>query len=91
VTLLAGVIAAAVELSGSGAGSVRVPANSLAVIDARTSTVVGSGPVGTRPGPVVFGAGSLWVANRDDQTVSRVDPSSLRTLHTFPLADPPDR
>ena len=90
VILLAAVIAAAVELSGSGSGSVRVPANSLAVIDPRTNTVVGSGPVGTRPGSVVSGAGSLWVANRDDQTVSRVDPSSLRTLHTFPLADPPD-
>jgi streptogramin lyase len=37
----------------------------------------------------VFGAGSLWVANLDDQTVSRVDPASLQPQHTFPLPDPP--
>ena len=31
-------------------------------------------PVGARPGPIAFGSGSLWVANLDDQTISRVDP-----------------
>jgi YVTN family beta-propeller protein len=89
VILLAAVVAAAVKLLASGTGSVRVPANSVAVIDPRTNTVVGSAPVGSQPGPVVFGAGSLWVANLDDQTVSRVDPRSLQLQHTFPLPDPP--
>ena len=30
------------------------------------------------PGAVAFGSGSLWVANLDDQTVSRIDPATLR-------------
>ena len=33
----------------------------------------GSISVGTRPGAIVAGSGSLWVANRDDQNVSRID------------------
>ncbi len=66
-----------------------MPANSVAVIDPQTNTVVGSGPVGSRPGPIVFGAESLWVANLDDQTVSRIDPGSLQTLRVLALPDPP--
>ena len=31
-------------------------------------------PSGRRPGAIAFGSGSLWVANRDDQNVSRIDP-----------------
>jgi DNA-binding SARP family transcriptional activator len=57
--LLAALVAATVRLSGSGAGSVRVSANSVAVIDPRSNTVVASASTGTRPGPIVFGAGSL--------------------------------
>lgn len=87
--LLAALIAAAVELSSSGPGSVRVPANSVAVIDPNSNKVVAFSPVGTRPGPIVFGSGSLWVANLDDQTVSRIDPSSLQTLRQLTLLNPP--
>ena len=57
--LLAALIAAAVKLSGSGSGSIRVPANSVAVIDPRSNSVVGSAPTGSQPGPIVFGSGSL--------------------------------
>ena len=87
--LLAALIAAAVMLSGSGAGSVQLIANSVAVIDARTNAVVGAVPVGIGPGAITFGAGSLWVANADEQTVSRVDPTSLRTVGTIAVGDPP--
>ena len=38
---------------------------------------------------IVFGSGSLWVANVDDQSVSRVDPTTLRTLRAIPVAGPP--
>jgi peptide/nickel transport system substrate-binding protein len=31
----------------------------------------------------------VWVANQDDQTVSRVDPATLATVRTISLADPP--
>ena len=79
VVLLAAVAAAAVTLSGSGSVSLRAGANSLAVIDPHSNTVVASRPIGVGPGAITFGFGSLWVANMDDQTVSRVDPATLQT------------
>jgi YVTN family beta-propeller protein len=87
--LLAALIALAAELSGSGAGTVRVAPNSLAVIDPATNHVVASAPVGARPGPIAFGSGSMWVANLDDQTLSRIDPQTLRILRTIPTTGPP--
>ena len=83
-------VAVAVSLAGSGPSTVRVAPNSLAAIDIRSDRVVGRAPVGARPGSVAFGSGSLWVANLDDQTVSRVDPRTLRTLgQQFAVAGPP--
>ena len=80
----------AVKLAGSGAGTVRVAPNSVAAIDARSDRVVGAAPVGTRPGAIAFGSGSLWVANLDDQTISRVDPGTLQTLQDDSrFAEPP--
>ena len=87
--LLAALVGAVIRLSSAGAGSLRVAPNSVAVIDPRTDSVVGAAVVGSRPGPIVFGSGSIWVANLDDQTVSRIDPRSLRPLHVFSLAGPP--
>ncbi len=87
--LLAALIAVAVTLAGSGASTVRVAPNSLAAIDTHSDRVTGAVPVGARPGAVAFGSGSVWVANLDDQTVSRVDPTTLRTLHTITVVGPP--
>jgi YVTN family beta-propeller protein len=87
--LLAALVVAVIRLSSGGGGSLQVAANSVAVIEPRTNSVVSSAAVGTRPGPIVFGSGSLWVANLDDQTVSRIDPGSLRTLRVLPLRNPP--
>ena len=89
VVLLAAIAAAAVTLSGSGSASLRVGANSLAVIDPRSNTVVASTSVGDRPGAITFGSGSLWVANMDDQTVSRIDPASLRPVRVLPMGGTP--
>ena len=87
--LLAALVGAAVKLSGWGAGSVQVPANSVAEIDPHSNNVVRFAPVGAAPGAVAFGFGSLWVANLDDQTVSRIDPGSLRTLRNLTPPGPP--
>ena len=87
--LLATLIAVAVTLAGSGASTVRVAPNSLAAIDTHSDRVTGAVPVGARPGAVAFGSGSVWVANLDDQTVSRVDPTTLRTLRTITVVGPP--
>ena len=88
--LLAAAVAAVItELAGGGTVGVRAVANSLAEIDARSDRVVATVPVGARPGAVAFGSGSLWVANLDDQTVSRVDPKTLQTLRAIPVRGPP--
>jgi YVTN family beta-propeller protein len=70
-----------------GAGRVAVLPNSVAVIDPETGRVVDSVPVGTRPGPIAFGAGSVWVGNLDDRTVTRIDPGSRRVLRHIALDD----
>jgi YVTN family beta-propeller protein len=88
VVLLAAIALAAVMLSG-GAGRVQVAPNSLAAIDPRTDTLVGALTVGTRPGAIAYGSGSLWVANQDDRTVSRVDPQTLHTLQAIPVGQLP--
>jgi DNA-binding SARP family transcriptional activator len=87
--LLAAVIALAVKLAGSGGSPALVAPNSLAAIDPHTDSVVRSVTVGTRPGALAFGSGSLWVANRDDQTVSRIDPGSLQAARPISVPDTP--
>lgn len=87
--LLAAVAAGIVELAaGSGAALVASP-NTVAAIDVHTDNVSEQVPVGARPGPMAYGAGSLWVGNLDDQTVSRVDPQTLQTLRTLSVSEPP--
>jgi YVTN family beta-propeller protein len=75
-------------LAAPGAG-VHVGPNSVAVINARNDSVVGSVPVGTSPGAITSGSGSLWVANQDDRTVSRVDPRTLQTLQAISVGQLP--
>ena len=72
-----------IGLTAGAPRTCEVSPNSVAVIDERSDNVVGAVGVGTRPGAIAFGSGSVWVANVDDQTVSRIDPTRLRTLHAF--------
>jgi YVTN family beta-propeller protein len=83
VALLAGgaiVLAAAIgsaflSTRGSGSGGIdHVTANSIGAIDLKSNKIVAVVPVGIRPGPIVYGHGQLWVANLDNETVSKVDP-----------------
>jgi YVTN family beta-propeller protein len=87
--LVAAALAAAVVGLQGNAGVATATANSLAAIDPGTDHVVGDVTVGTRPGALAFGAGSLWVGNRDDETVSRVLPSSLAVSRTIPVGAEP--
>jgi len=89
VLLLVLAVAVAVKLSESGASAVTVAANSLAAIDPANNRVVAAVALGTRPGAVVFGSGSLWTANPDDQTVSRVHPATMRVQQIIPVGGPP--
>ena len=89
LTVSAVVVTAAVALNVRHTPTVPVAPNSLAAIDPRTNHVVATVPTGASPGPIAFGAGSLWVANVDDMTISRIDPVTLRALATLTLGGTP--
>ena len=83
--LVVAVIAAL--LLRDGETSVAVRANSVAVVDPANGRVVDDIQVGTRPGPITFGAGSVWVGNLDDGSVSRIDARERTVLRNIPLED----
>ena len=48
----------------------------IARVDARSQDVVARTSVGNDPSAIATGAGSVWVADSDDNTVTRLDPES---------------
>ena len=64
------------------------PPDSVAVIDLQRSRVVGHVPVGRRPVAVAIGHGSVWVANADDGTVSRIHPDRGDVIRTIGIGAP---
>jgi YVTN family beta-propeller protein len=88
-TIAAAAIGAAIVLAAiaalllrDGETSVAVRANSVAVVDPDAGRVVNDIPVGTRPGPITFGAGSVWVGNLEDRAVTRIDARSRTVLRS---------
>jgi YVTN family beta-propeller protein len=79
----------ALLLFGDGSGRTAVPADSVAIIDIRRNTVVGSIPVLQDPGPIAAGAGLVWAINLDSQSVSRIDPQARRLLGTKGVGEVP--
>ncbi len=80
---LIGAVAAAVAIpvfafgQGGGGGPADVSPNSVAIIDPVSNDVVDSVPnVGGRPGSIAIGEGAVWVANLDERTLARIDPTS---------------
>jgi YVTN family beta-propeller protein len=59
--------------------------DSVAVIDPGTNAIVGEIPVGARPSGIAVGEGSVWVGNRDDNTLLRIDPRSRKVIRTIGL------
>ena len=79
-------VAAVLALGGSDGGGLSVVrANNVAVIDPRTNEIVAEVPVGIRPGPITFGAGSVWVGNTEDRTLTRIDPKTRASAGTIAL------
>jgi YVTN family beta-propeller protein len=89
--ILAAAIAGAVAivLDSGSANAVSVPANSVAVIDPRTGSVVEAIRVDQNPGPVSAGAGGLWVLNLNSATLSRIDVRRRRLVETAGLGGTP--
>jgi DNA-binding SARP family transcriptional activator/streptogramin lyase len=82
-------LAAVVGLTRDTTEPIVVPANSVAVVDADREVVVGAIPVGREPDAIVAGAGAVWVANVGEQTLSRIDPETLRVTKTVGLGFEP--
>jgi YVTN family beta-propeller protein len=87
---LAAAAAGIARLDAGGSSSLRVAPNSVAAIDVGSNAVVGAVPVGSGPGSIAFGSGSLWVTNGDDHTISRIDPAARRVVRTFAVGGFPD-
>jgi YVTN family beta-propeller protein len=93
---LIGALAAAVAIpvfalgQGSGGRGTVVAPNSLAVIDPKSNTVVGSVVgVGIRPSSVAVGEGAVWVGNLEDETLSRIDYTTRTVQRTYGLPATP--
>ncbi len=71
---VAAVIVVGAAVAAFRAGNGGDPAGRVAVIDPESSSVAGSVPAGHDPGPVTSGAGSIWVGNLGDRTVTKIDP-----------------
>lgn len=75
-------------LAFDGSSETAVAANSVVALNA-SGSIVATVPVGARPVAITSGAGALWVANLDDQSVTRVDTSSRRVVRNIPIGDAP--
>ena len=58
------------------------------MIDPQRSRVVGHVLAGRRPVALAIGHGSVWVANADDGTVSRIDPDRREVTRTIGIGAP---
>lgn len=63
--------------------------DSVAVIDPATNSIAAEIPVGARPSGIAVGEGSVWVGNRDDNTLLRIDPRSRKVIRIIGLAVEP--
>jgi YVTN family beta-propeller protein len=90
---LAGLVVLVAGNSGDDAGAAPVTDDShaVAVIDPAQNKVTTVVSVGTNPGPLAFEpeSRSLWVANLDDKSVTRIDTSPVRTRRTVPIGERP--
>lgn len=93
IVVVIGLVALALgtaALLSRGEASLTVPPNSIGVIDPKTNRVVAVVHAGgIRPGPVAVGAGSLWVGNIEDKTLTRIDLATRRVVKTIPLGATP--
>jgi YVTN family beta-propeller protein len=85
VAVAALVVGAAIALGaflafGRGSAAVTVVPNSVAVIDPATNKLVADVHVGVGPDAVAVGRNAVWVANTEDDTVSRIDPKTRRLV-----------
>ena len=94
IALVAAAVAAAAVLvtrggSGQPASAAAVSANQVGIFRASDGRASGSIDVGASPTAVTFGDGSIWVANLDVHSVSRVDPDKRVVVDTIQVGNQP--
>ena len=87
--LVVAAIAVAVVVTRPDASLEGAP-GSVAVIDPEAGRVVDTIEVGSSPAAIVFGHGSIWVANSEDDTVSRIDAESREVVKVIGVPSPVD-
>ena len=88
--VLAAVVAGAALLLNRDSEPITAPPNSIAVIDPATNKVDAVMPAGViRPGPMAFGAGSVWVGSLENHTLARIDTGTRQLTATVPLPATP--
>jgi YVTN family beta-propeller protein len=93
VAALAALVVAAlafVLLRESGGGGLSaISPNSVGVVDPGSNKLVAEVPVGIDPESVAVGEGAVWVANVEDETVSRINPVTRERGRTIDVGDYP--
>ena len=89
LVVVAAVVAAVRDSSGRSSAPVQLAGESVAVIDPETDTIIGEVPVGGKPAGPAVGEGSVWVGNREDNTLLEIDPRSLDVVQTIGLSVAP--
>jgi YVTN family beta-propeller protein len=82
--VLAAAVVAGIYAAGRSPARSAVPENSVVGLS-RTGSIKATLPVGARPVAVSSAGGALWVANLDDHSVTRIDPSAAKVVRTIPV------
>jgi ABC-type branched-subunit amino acid transport system substrate-binding protein len=88
LVLAAATGAAVFQLVRNGGGNA-IDGAGARVLDPRTGELLESIPLGTTPSSLAVGAGSVWVLDANDRTVSRIDPTERTLVRTFSTASTP--
>ncbi|MET0937826.1 MAG: BTAD domain-containing putative transcriptional regulator [Gaiellaceae bacterium] len=84
--LVAAALVGVVARDSSGpSGPVELAGDSVVAVDPATDRVVAEIPVGGIPVGPGFGEGGVWVGNRDDKTLLKIDASSRDVVHRIGL------
>jgi YVTN family beta-propeller protein len=87
LAIVAAVVAAARHSSSSE--PLVLSGDSVVVVDPTTDTVVAEVPIGGRPAGPAVGEGSVWVGNRDEKTLLRIDARSREIVRRIGLGVEP--
>jgi peptide/nickel transport system substrate-binding protein len=93
VALAAAAVAVVLATRGGSspqAAGAAVSVNAVGIFHPGTGRPAGEIPVGASPSAVTSGDDSIWVANVDEHSVSRIDPAKQVVIQTFQVGNGPD-